>query len=122
MLQFGQPNRWKSAILNYREVAAAGGYLPNGETTMAEKTKSTVRQVATAVQDVVATVVTAAKEHVVQPVGSALGISGDATKDADQKAGAEAEAAVPAKKNVAAVRMMTKSIAIKQPSKAKGKS
>jgi hypothetical protein len=88
---------------------------------MAEKTKRTVRQVATAVQDTVATVVTAAKEHVVQPVGSALGIAGDATKDVDQNAGSETEAAAPAKSQSAAARMMTKSIAIKQSRTTKGK-
>ncbi|HEY2841579.1 MAG TPA: hypothetical protein VGJ26_20635 [Pirellulales bacterium] len=88
---------------------------------MAEKTKSKVIQVASAVQDAVATVVTAANQHIVQPVGSALGITGDATKGANETTGSQAEVVVPAKPKSAAARMMTKSIAIKQSRTGKSK-
>jgi hypothetical protein len=75
---------------------------------MPEKTKTIVRQVTGAVQDAASAVPHAAQEHVIQPVGEALGLSGG-----EKRAGG---------KKTAAVRMMTRSVAGKAPASGKGKS
>jgi hypothetical protein len=76
-----------------------------------EKKKSTVRQVTDAVQDAASSVAHAAQEHVIRPVGEALGLAGDEKKD-EKKGGG---------KKTAAVRMMTRSVAGKAPAAGKGK-
>jgi hypothetical protein len=78
---------------------------------MPEKKKSTVGKVADAVKDAASSVAHAAQEHVIQPVGQALGLSGGETKDKKKGAG----------KKSAAVRMMTRSVAGKTPAAGKGK-
>jgi len=78
---------------------------------MPEK-KSTARQVTDAVKDAASSVAHAAQEHVIQPVGLALGLSGGDHKDEKKGAG----------KKSAAVRMLTRSVAGKAPAAGKGKS
>jgi len=72
---------------------------------MPEKKKSTVHKVTEAVKDAASSVAHAAQEHVIQPVGEALGLTGDKK---------------PAKHSAAA-RMMTRSVPGKGPAAAKGK-
>jgi hypothetical protein len=96
---------------------------------MAEK-KSTVKKVTDAVQGAAAAVVKAADEHVVKPVGKALGLGGE---DKPAEGGqAEAKPAAPAagpapsapkptapKASAAARSMMTKPVAAKKTGAAK---
>jgi hypothetical protein len=65
---------------------------------MAAKKKSTLAKVGTTVKDAAVTVATATNEHVLKPVGKALGLSGK--KKPAQKGGAKKGAAKgAAKKN-----------------------
>lgn len=81
--------------------------------------KSTMGKVKEAVQDAASSVAHAAEQHVIQPVGKALGLTGG-TKDDDGTAKSPAVKAAAPKKSVA-VRMMTRSVAGKTPTPAKGK-
>jgi hypothetical protein len=87
---------------------------------MAGKKKSTVARVKDAVRDAVSSVAHATEEHIIQPVGKALGLSGD-SGTTDGNAAAEPAQKPPAAKRAAAVRMMTQSVAGKKPTGAKGK-
>ena len=82
---------------------------------MPEKKKSTVRQVTDAVKDAASSVAHAAQEHVIQPVGQALGLSGGDKKD--EKAGGDKAGG----KKSAAARMMTRAVAAPKPAAGKGK-
>lgn len=77
---------------------------------MAEK-KSTARRVTDGVEDAAPAVARAAPERVTPPVGQAEGLTGGEKKD-DKKGGG---------KNASAVRMLTRSVAGKQPASGKGK-
>ena len=87
---------------------------------MPEKKKSAVRQVTDAVTDAASSVARAAQEHVSQPVGEALGLTGGEKKD--EKTGRDKAADRPmAGRKTAAVRMMTRSVMGKKPAAGKGK-
>jgi hypothetical protein len=99
---------------------------------MPEK-KGSVRKATAAVRDLAAAVVKAAEEHV-QPVGKALGLTGEATPREGAEAGHEpaatdAAATAPAATDPAvkptgtksaAVRMMTRPVGGKKPAAARG--
>jgi hypothetical protein len=76
---------------------------------MAGKKKSTLAKVAGAVQDAAASKARAAGEHVVEPAGRAVGLTG--TKMGEDPTGPK----------TAAVRMMTRSVALKKPARSKSK-
>jgi hypothetical protein len=105
---------------------------------MPEK-KGSVRKATAAVRDVAAAVVRAADEHIVQPVGKALGLTGQATPQEGKEAGHEPPATDAAATNAAAtdpaatdpavkpagtksaaVRMMTRPVGGKKPAAARG--
>jgi hypothetical protein len=89
---------------------------------MAKKTPNVDQQVPSAVPEPVVTTVMDANKQDVRPEETAQVGTGAATNEVDQNAGAKAEIAEPAKTKSAAVRMMTKSIAVKKSSTAKSKS
>jgi hypothetical protein len=90
---------------------------------MPEK-KGPVRKATAAVRDAAAAVVKAADEHIVQPVGKALGLTGEATPREGTEVGHEPAATdpavKPAGKKSAAVRMMTRPVGGKKPVAARG--
>jgi hypothetical protein len=71
----------------------------------AKKKTGTVRRVTEAVKDAASSVAHAAQEHVIQPVGEALGLAGSK----------------PTAKKSAAARMMTRSVAAPKTAAGKGK-
>jgi hypothetical protein len=116
-------------------VVATGDNPTEGRAAMAEKKKSVVGKVTDAVQGAAAAVVKAADEHVVKPVGKALGLSGEdkpaeggqaevkpaATPPAAPTAGPAQSAPKPTapKASAAARSMMTKPVAGKKTGAAK---
>lgn len=76
---------------------------------MAGNRKGTIARVTGAVHDAAASVARAAGEHVIEPVGKALGLTGDG------------KVGKPKGTKGAAVRMMTKSVAGKKPARHDGK-
>lgn len=84
-----------------------------------KKKQGTVGKITEAVKDAASSVAQAAQDHVIQPVGEALGLAGE--KKQDEKNIAE-RATKRAAARKSAARMMTRSMGGKAPTGKKGKS